>query len=145
MLASEYIDKVHYKSALVLLEKALNIHPNLFQPAFNHTFVLRRLNRYNEAQSEFNILIQKCPYDAKLYQSRCNTLLSLNRIEEAKLDMEFMFHMAPNDINTQKQQAFYFYTLNDFVLCKQTGDEAQDRYCLNKANEHGCKVPEALN
>ncbi len=107
--SDDLVSHSQYDSAYILLEKAHKIHPNLFQPAYVSATCLKHMNKFNQANQVLTELIRRYPKESKLYYSRSNVLMALNRHEEAKKDIDQMLQLDPHDRTAQTQLAFYYH------------------------------------
>ena len=92
-----YIDADNYSDAVVALNAALALDPNLTEAYLFRGLGFSRLGRYNEALDDYNKVLTTDPNNLKALNNRGVVYWKLERFDEAMNDYKTSLSISPND------------------------------------------------
>jgi len=91
-----FYQKHDYLIAVELIEKAINIRPNVASYHSNLGIVFQELMKFEDAVKSFDLAISLNPDFAEAYSNRGNALISLKEYESALTDCDIAIQLKPN-------------------------------------------------
>ena len=95
--AIDYIDIENYSDAVVALNAALTLDPNLTEAHLFRGLSFSKLGRYNEALDDYNKVLTADPNNLKALNNRGVVYWKLERYDEAMNDYRTSLSISPND------------------------------------------------